>query len=415
VVVYDAEDTGRMDSICCLCLTETESNLLDIPSNPKHSEHVWKVFGVQLNSLGDYPTAACGECLASLEASWNFREQVLNSFACLNIIASADKHPTPALKVEVLEDVVEESVVVAEDLEGLSNDPKDGMQEDILDESTMFVDDTEILDQEMCDDDDEKSSKTTCKQCSKSFPTAHRLKVHEMTHSKEQPFGCPDCPIRFKNERNAKIHHLNIHSKDRPFVCDKCKKSFSRATDLKKHVKTIHVEKPFKCTVCGRCFATEEILDKHQQQHMAKSLVECNVCSVSFMSQAKLDEHRLTHGNDVAQFETISVNQCDICKKNCESRSALLNHKVTHSEDRPFKCPHCELSFKVRSALLAHEKVVHMRVMPHQCPICSKGHSRKSNLAKHMKTHSKMERAATSFLSLENENEEDEGPEVKHE
>uniref|UniRef100_A0A8C9B684 Zinc finger protein 786 n=1 Tax=Phocoena sinus TaxID=42100 RepID=A0A8C9B684_PHOSS len=54
---------------------------------------------------------------------------------------------------------------------------------------------------------------------------------------------------------------------------------------------------------------------------------------------------------------------------------------------RPFGCPECGKSFRLKGILKAHERT-HSRERPFQCTECGKGFTRPSKLAEHFRVHS---------------------------
>jgi hypothetical protein len=79
-----------------------------------------------------------------------------------------------------------------------------------------------------------------CLICSKIFPTASRLRVHQKSHSGH-----------------------------RPFPCDKCNKAFSTTNALKRHAPVHTGEKPFQCEHCGKRFSDPSSLARHERVHLA--------------------------------------------------------------------------------------------------------------------------------------------------
>ena len=69
--------------------------------------------------------------------------------------------------------------------------------------------------------------------CDKTFPTAHKLKVHERRHQTEnKPYKCEmeGCGKVF-SANGTLTAHMKIHSGERPHACpvDGCEKRFTKA------------------------------------------------------------------------------------------------------------------------------------------------------------------------------------------
>jgi len=56
------------------------------------------------------------------------------------------------------------------------------------------------------------------------------------TEDPSRPFGCTQCPKRFRMKHHLKEHML-IHSGEMPFSCHLCPKRFNRSYTLKNHMK----------------------------------------------------------------------------------------------------------------------------------------------------------------------------------
>lgn len=77
--------------------------------------------------------------------------------------------------------------------------------------------------------------------CTKSYPSLNRLKVHMRTHFNDKRFECQICKKRFNEKVNLKTH-MAVHSKKKPFICLLCEKAYKSNTRLKEHVDIIHLK-----------------------------------------------------------------------------------------------------------------------------------------------------------------------------
>lgn len=130
-----------------------------------------------------------------------------------------------------------------------------------------------------------------CKTCSKLFPYASSLRVHERTHLPDKGFTCPveQCSKSFARSDHCK-HHINTVHKGQVVdgvlrgptfeqKCNICSKSFNHAGNLRTHLK-IHVgERKFKCEDCGKTFVLAQHLKSHIQIVHTNSRREmCSIC-----------------------------------------------------------------------------------------------------------------------------------------
>lgn len=158
----------------------------------------------------------------------------------------------------------------------------------------------------------------------------------------------------------------------------------------------------FQCPMvsCHKVYKFKDNLLKHLLQHVeVKTEVLGDETTVS--TTPKRGRKRRTESSSSAVPETgkrrrrksslsgETVFRCDFegCEYTAPYRSALELHKVKHSTERPFKCHHCEKSFKQIYALKMHE-MIHSG-QQFQCPYdgCNAIYSWIYSLKKHLRIH----------------------------
>uniref|UniRef100_A0A672FDD2 C2H2-type domain-containing protein n=1 Tax=Salarias fasciatus TaxID=181472 RepID=A0A672FDD2_SALFA len=72
-------------------------------------------------------------------------------------------------------------------------------------------------------------------------------------------------------------------------------------------------------------------------------------------------------GADAPRLQGAGKLSCDVCGLNCISVNVLLVHKRSHTVEKPFKCNHCNRSYKQRSSLEEHRDRCHVYIQ-NKCP-----------------------------------------------
>ena len=129
---------------------------------------------------------------------------------------------------------------------------------------------------------------------------------------------CGSCDKMFKYNSELKVHVKRIHLKIKDYFCDNCDKSFSSQTNLNTHLPT-HLENNFPCYICGVKLSRKINLINHMKSlHTEKSLhaenvkktkceqptpenLPCHVCGKLFNSNKNLKRHARNH--DVIKLE----------------------------------------------------------------------------------------------------------------
>ena len=136
--------------------------------------------------------------------------------------------------------------------------------------------------------------------------------------------SCRNCPRKFVNLK-ALINHEQQCGLS-CVVCNICKTEFKCVTYLKKHVKKIHSkEPPFKCTQCKIKFRTETKLVSHMKDHN----VGCQECGKPFKNRDSLRSHiRKSHRN----IKTKKIWCCPICPLKLKSDRGMRYHVQLHKD-----------------------------------------------------------------------------------
>ncbi|KAJ2946105.1 hypothetical protein O0L34_g5027 [Tuta absoluta] len=180
----------------------------------------------------------------------------------------------------------------------------------------------------------------------------HMLRLHNPERPKH--LQCEICYKNFKLPSLFELHNLE-HTKENPFECDLCQKEFGTAKNLLIHKRRVHdKEKPHLCQYCSKQFFKKDKLTEHLRSHTGERPYECEECGKAFYTGHKYRIHKETH-SDVKNFE------CDYCNAKFSMLRYLRNHMLCHTKEKRYPCKYCGVKFgrsdhRNRHQFTAHEK-----------------------------------------------------------
>ncbi|XP_050079679.1 zinc finger protein 616-like [Anopheles maculipalpis] len=172
--------------------------------------------------------------------------------------------------------------------------------------------------------------------------------------------------------------HMLAHAKGtQEFPCDRCSFVSSRKSNLKLHIENVHLKKVVRrCDKCDRNFTYVDSYYAHMRaKHNFGELLECKTCSKKFRHRSGLNGHINRKHNSNSNCT------CSVCGFVAQDKIGLKDHSRVHSTERPFVCNYCPKAFKSPYARRAHQYIHEGVVFP--CPVCDKSYRYKSQQIDH--------------------------------
>ncbi|XP_001657879.2 zinc finger protein 771 [Aedes aegypti] len=156
--------------------------------------------------------------------------------------------------------------------------------------------------------------------------------------------------------------------------CESCNKAFKKLHLLQRHMKSYH--------------QAAESTDEGGEQYVPGTLATlptvhnlmCEFCFQEFNVLDEKHEHESAHMTEPKPFK------CPHCQRTFKDKVGLRSHIRIHSAVKRYKCQHCEMRFHIRGNLTAHERT-HIGAKPYLCPHCGKGFAERGNLKSHIRYH----------------------------
>ncbi|KXJ68601.1 zinc finger protein OZF-like [Aedes albopictus] len=156
--------------------------------------------------------------------------------------------------------------------------------------------------------------------------------------------------------------------------CDECNKAFKKLHLLQRHMKACHqgADSTDDCGEQSTAGALATLPAVHN--------LMCEFCFQEFSVLAEKYEHETAHMTEPKPFK------CPHCQSTFKDKVGLRSHIRIHSAVKRFKCQYCEMRFHQRGNLTAHERT-HVGAKPFLCPQCGKGFAESGNLKNHIRYH----------------------------
>ena len=281
----------------------------------------------------------------------------------------------------------------------------------------------------------------SCTTCGESFKTQKALWDHIPTHT-GITYPCNICDRVFPVQELLSRHQAVCrYSKTKvpSHSCTTCGESFKTQEALWDHV-PIHTVINYRCNVCNQVFPVKELLSRHQagcryckyckkyftsakmfenhiktwshyikmdaesqnkQKYVKENVLRCPICEKSFRQKWRFQRHVVSHEQNLHKLPQ-SCDQCGKrfpilsvlkihqkeCRKQFKETHHLQRHSSIHSAERPFKCDHCDWTFKLKNSLkrhmLMHSNIKTSAPARYPCRFCNISYSRECRLMDHM-------------------------------
>ncbi|XP_070211152.1 uncharacterized protein [Littorina saxatilis] len=141
-------------------------------------------------------------------------------------------------------------------------------------------------------------------------------------------------------------------------TCDQCGTHFKNDSNLKAHVRNVHMEDGgwrHKCHVCRKTFRNKETCLGHVQKHTGGKSWICKDCGQQYLCLSSLQRHEAYCGNrDMATCEKEKAYACNFCNEVFKRKSSLYDHKIAKHSNKSLMCAKCGKGFTWRNSLRRH-------------------------------------------------------------
>ncbi|XP_017476222.1 PREDICTED: zinc finger protein 14-like isoform X1 [Rhagoletis zephyria] len=267
---------------------------------------------------------------------------------------------------------------------------------------------------------EESPPNSNCDKCSKTFTTPEELQDHhELVHPESYPVQCRHCPLiapltRSKLVEHYRIEHpaeyhihfptvgrpLNDPMKTTPWQCEVCKRFMRSEAALCDHRHIHQNERPHECQFCSKRFASTSNLRQHMRgvhveeyekliNETGDTCMQCEICKKQLLRR-NFEKHMALHIRKEREANEAQTKfLCAYCSRECKNQKSLTQHEKMHqgaSSDVIYICADCDRSYATQHLLQQHRKQAH-KERDNFCPICGNGFKLKNQLVNHMKLH----------------------------
>lgn len=195
------------------------------------------------------PKNVCYDCIKKVVEFNDFKNQCSSSETALkNVLSQKDVAKNECNKTE------EKVTVETENKDSVLQDDDAECNDDFFQDNN--TDNSDCDNKETDKKEDVKKPKTkkepACRKCDKIFETWEELKEHrkQENHWLRKNRICKYCNKSILHGHI--LEHYRVHTKEKPFQCSICSVRFSLKSNMNRHMKIHTGERPHKCDICGK-------------------------------------------------------------------------------------------------------------------------------------------------------------------
>ena len=159
---------------------------------------------------------------------------------------------------------------------------------------------------------------------------------------------------------NLAVHNADDHSKASDLSTSTDENTSSSKTGEQCSILSTKYKIPCKWKDCTSKVSTVSKLKEHLRVHSQERAVACPVCGGLFTNRSKFYDHCKRQAPEEAQ-----TFKCSYCNKKFATERLLRDHMRAHINH--YKCPLCEMTCPVPSALAQHMAYRHFPVKSFSC------------------------------------------------